>query len=126
LRNSLGSTQIVPPHRQIQIEVKGRSFEVDEGIADLVRELGEQGYQTVGSCEDQDGCGRAWVGLSSTYQAQRFAELIDGDLMIPTDANRAEAAAEGDETYEGMDAVGVSFPTPFIPDVLAKVVARRK
>jgi hypothetical protein len=116
----------VPPHNQVEIEVKGRRFEVDEGIADLVRELGEQGYRTVGSCEDQDGWGRAWVGFSSTYQAQRFAEVIDGDLMIPTDANRAEAAADGDETYEGMDAVGVSFPAPFMSSVLAKVVARRK
>jgi hypothetical protein len=113
-------------HKQVEVEVKGRRFEVDEGIADLVRELGEQGYRTVGSCEDQDGWGRAWVGFSSTYQAQRFAGLIDGELMIPTDANRAEAAAEGDETYEGMDAVGVSFPAPAIAAVLAKVVARRK
>jgi hypothetical protein len=116
----------VVPHRQIEIEVKGRRFEVDEGIVDLVLELGEQGYQTVGSCEDQDGWGRAWVGFSSTYQAQRFAEVIDGELMIPTDANRAEAAADGDEAYEGMDAVGVSFPTPSTSHVLAKVTARRK
>jgi hypothetical protein len=46
--------------------------------------------------------------------------------MIPTDAGRAEAAAEGDETYEAMFAVGVSFPAPLIPDVLTRVVARRR
>jgi hypothetical protein len=113
-------------HKQVEIEVKGRRFEVDEGIADLVRELGEQGYQTVGSCENQDGAGRGWVGFSSTYQAQRFADVIEGDLIVPSDADRAATAAEGGEAYEGIDVVGVSFPTPFIPEVTAKVVARHK
>lgn len=83
-------------HRQVEIETNGFRYRVDEGMAELVIALNEAGYRTVSSCECfPPAHNQAYVGFLSLMQARRFCELIDGEMMIPIEADRLAAIAAG-------------------------------
>ena len=116
---------MAPLHRQVEVEVApGHRFEVDEGLAGVVRALWERGYRTISSCEEQPGTGgHAWIGFTSMRQASKFAGLVGGTIVEPSAAEVAEARATNDPFFrEG--AVAVAFPAAEIQavaDALASV-----
>jgi hypothetical protein len=102
-----------------QVPIAGQDFTADVGIAPLIQALWNRGYQTTGSCEDQFREGFAWVGFPTLPEAERFAALIGGRLIIPTAQELANCDDPDDPALNG--AVGVGFPSTQIRAALAAV-----
>lgn len=111
----------MPLHRQVEIEVKGQRFEVDEGIADLVRSVNEKGWLTFGSCESQpDAAGMAWIAYRSRRDADSFASLLRQPVVIDPGPDLIARADADDPCLQG-GGVGVAFPPDEIATALEQI-----
>lgn len=77
-------------HPQIRVVRDGQPVYLDAGLVHLVRALWQHGYDTVGSCEHEDGSTVAWVAFSTLADAERFISEFGGTLIVPTEAEVAE------------------------------------
>ena len=129
-----------PRHRQVVITHKGRSVQVDRGIAELVLALWQRGFRTISSCECEPGTlaqftrldgtkilsPAAWIGFETLRDAKRFQRLSRGFLLVPTAQDFAEASKASFEAgYNVPGSVGVGFSCIDIPAVLKAVRSRR-
>ena len=94
---------------------------VDAGIAPLVAALGRAGFNTYSSCEKMaEAYGLpapvAMVGFTTSEQAQRFAHLVGGQLLEPSEE---DFATEQCDTPRGT--CGVLFPAADIGRAVQKV-----
>jgi hypothetical protein len=114
-------------HRQVGIDVGGKSIEVDEGLAALILALWERGYKTTGSCEHMPGTSVGVIAFDSERQAKDFSRIISvGKFFKVTQEDYDNAIATG-ATHEKATAFGevgtpiVAFPAGSIDSILHRL-----
>jgi hypothetical protein len=106
-------------HKQVMIYPAAThptlGVEVDEDIAELITHLWRHGFHTVGSCQDLEDTGRAYVSFATYDEAQRFiAQTKDlGSERLRISAQALADAPPRDQTHR--DAVTVTFPAIVLP-----------
>jgi len=107
-------------HTQVRLTASdGHEAVVDEGIASLIGALWQSGIETVGSCQDQDGIGMAWVSFTSHGDAARFVRIAGRgaeNLAI------REEDRDPDSPWDSAVA-GIAFPANRIHEVERRVRA---
>lgn len=104
--------EALPRHQQVRIEHEGTSADVDEGIAEVVLALWRLGFDTISSCEHQEGTPLAWVGFPTVDDAERFDDMIpNGRVVVPIEEDYAAASGESFEAgLSGWGSAAVGWP----------------
>ena len=129
------------PHPYATLDYHGERVEVDVEIVPLVERLWALDFDTLLSCQDQDG--RVWVEFPGP-SAEQFLDLVarsDSELranvlgLVPIDTDDFEAhkrehawqfltvALRGDDRGVWLS-VGVRFPRSDLPAVMAALGAK--
>ena len=96
-------------HPQVRVLRDGEPIHLDAGLVNLVRALWRLGYDTISSCQHQEGTPGPFVGFRTLADAERFVSEFGGVLLVPNAddyANASEASREAGFSVEGSAGVG--------------------